>query len=178
MRTKGRRRVNVGRDGPGSPTTAAWTPSRALVDDGEAQELIASFVAAQRAVAAERASLERLLVPWLPVAERIAYAYARSETDAADMVHEALLSAVRHLPDLRDPLAFPQWFATLAHSACRQWLRRERQHRGLDPPGDPDETAASELVGCRHAHADAAFDAVDRRRRGGARVRRGNKPRF
>jgi RNA polymerase sigma-70 factor (ECF subfamily) len=127
---------------------------------------VARVVAARRDAAA-RASLERLLAVCRPVAERIAGTYARSEADAADMVQEALLAVARHLPDLRNPRAFPHWFAALAHNACRQWLRRERRHQRehADLPGDHDEPAAWELLEFRDAHADAAFDGVEARDR-------------
>jgi RNA polymerase sigma-70 factor (ECF subfamily) len=167
MEPGGHREASVRTDAARHPVGDAWARWRGLADDDEAQELVARVVAARRDGAAARASLERLLVRCRPLAKRIAGTYVRSEADAADMVQEALLSAARHLPGLRDPRAFPHWFAALAHNACRQWLRRERRHRQghADLPGDPDEPAAWELLGFRDAHADAAFDAIEARDR-------------
>jgi RNA polymerase sigma-70 factor, ECF subfamily len=159
--------ASVRTGGARHPVGDAWARWRRLTDDDEAQDLVARVLAARRDAAAARASLERLLALCHPVAGRIARTYTRSEADAADMVQEALLSVARHLPDLRDPRAFPHWLAALAHNACRQWLRRERRHRyeRADLPGDPDEPAAWELLGIRDAHADGAFDAVETRDR-------------
>ena len=143
----------------------AWAQCRRIAEDGEARELVAHVAAARRDAVRARASLERLLALCRPAAEQIARTYARSESDAADMAQEALACVARHLPDLREPRAFPRWFAALVHNACLQWLRRERRHRHehVDLPGDPEEPAAWELVGLHDARAGEAFDAVEAR---------------
>jgi RNA polymerase sigma factor (sigma-70 family) len=100
------------------------------------------------------------------VAEQIARAYARNDHDVSDMLQESLVAAARHLPELRDPHAFPYWFATLAHNACRQWLRSEVRHskRRLAPAtGDTDGATAWERLMLQVPRSDGEFDAVDAR---------------
>jgi RNA polymerase sigma-70 factor (ECF subfamily) len=146
-----------------APPRSRW---RAFAEDAEVDVLVGHVVVAQRDAAVARASLERLLTLCRPVAEQIARAYARSDDDVSDMVQEALAAAARHLPELRDPRAFPYWFARLAHNACRQWLRGEGRHRKrqLAPPvGSLDEPGGWESLGLRDPRGDAAFDAAEAR---------------
>ena len=72
-------------------------------------------------------ALERLLALCLPVAERMAWPYRLREADVADLAQESLIYVARHIGDLREPAAFPHWFATVVHSTGLQWLRRERR---------------------------------------------------
>jgi RNA polymerase sigma factor (sigma-70 family) len=76
--------------------------------------------------------------------------------DAADVAQEAFALAFRHLGSLRDPQAFPAWFATLVRTAAG---RRHRRARFVEVPLDgidplPDEGGADPA-----AALEAATDA-------------------
>jgi len=43
--------------------------------------------------------------------------------EADDLVQDVLVRVWEHLPDLRDPRAFPAWISTLTTNACRRWYR-------------------------------------------------------
>jgi RNA polymerase sigma-70 factor (ECF subfamily) len=61
----------------------------------------------------------------------------RAEVD--DLVHEVFLQAMRRLPSLRDPAAFPPWLAAIARNRARDHFRRagEEAERKDDVPGAP-----------------------------------------
>jgi RNA polymerase sigma factor (sigma-70 family) len=142
--------------------TLARSRWRAFAEDAEVGSLVDHVVVAQRDAAVARASLERLLALCRPVAEQIARTYVRDDDDVSDMIQESLAAAARHLPELRDPRAFPYWFATLAHNTCRQWLRGEARHRRrrFTPAIDADVATGWEHLDLQDPHSDAAFDAV------------------
>src|SRR5687767_10168176 len=87
--------------------------------DPEISALAAGYVRAERNSARAAGSLERLVSLCSPVAAEIARSYTHQEANVADIVQNALLSLSRHLPQLREPEAFPQWFTTLVHNAAR-----------------------------------------------------------
>ncbi len=62
------------------------------------------------AVAGDRDAFRDLVEPYVPIALGAATILTRSHADAADAVQDALLSAWRGLPQLREPDAFPAWF--------------------------------------------------------------------
>jgi RNA polymerase sigma-70 factor (ECF subfamily) len=106
-----------------------------LGHDAEVPALVAAY--AEREAARAAAALDRLLALCAPAAAEIARSYVAQEADVADIAQDALLALSRHLRQLREPAAFAHWFATLAHNAARQWLRRERARRAersLDVP--------------------------------------------
>lgn len=94
---------------------------------------------------------------------RLAVSILRSESDAADAVQEAFISAWRQLPSLREPARFDAWLDRIVVNACRMSLRHRHggrvreitvadpvQHRpaGAEPlePGPEDRVADVELV--------------------------------
>lgn len=62
------------------------------------------------AIAGDRDAFRALVEPHVGKALGAATIITRSPADAADAVQDALLSAWRGLPQLRDPDAFPAWF--------------------------------------------------------------------
>jgi len=125
----------------------ARTPWRSLTQDQEVSGLVAQYALAQQDAVRARASLERLITLCRPVAETIARTYTAHELDVADMMQEALLMLARDLPALRNPSAFPSWFASVAHNVGRKWLRRERARLAevsLDVPPRPGWLGAGE----------------------------------
>lgn len=138
---------------PEMPSTVAAPRARwrQLAESAEAHELVAGFARAQREARTAETALERLITLCRPVAETIARGYSASEAEAADMAQEALIYLGYHLADLRDPAAFPYWFARVAHSSCLQWLRRERRRRdeqSLEQLGEGPQGLATALTEC------------------------------
>ena len=64
----------------------------------------------EAARAGDREAFRTLVEPYVGRALGAATIITRSPADAADAVQDALLSAWRGLPQLRDPEAFPAWF--------------------------------------------------------------------
>ena len=85
------------------------------------------------------------------VSQDLAMAVAVSHApwdDASDAAQEAFAPALVHLGELRDPSAFPGWFATVVRTACSRRSRKAtRRHR--------DARQASQIVA-----ADLARPAV------------------
>jgi RNA polymerase sigma-70 factor, ECF subfamily len=110
---------------------------RRLAQDPEVPALVAAYARADTDARRAAASHERLVALCRPAAEQIARTYVSGEADVADVTQEALITLTFRLPQLRDPYAFPQWFAAVVRNAARQHLRRERGRRGqlsLDAP--------------------------------------------
>jgi RNA polymerase sigma-70 factor (ECF subfamily) len=104
------------------------------------------------AVAGDRDAFRTLVEPSLPRALGVAAILTRSESDAADAVQDALLSAWLGLRSLRDADAFPAWFRRhVVRAAMRVAKRRGRVVAlDLDQPDDPgalDRAVAQRTLG-------------------------------
>jgi RNA polymerase sigma-70 factor (ECF subfamily) len=116
-----------------------------------------------RAQRGDAEAFDRLARRRLDPAFRLAVAILRSESDAADAVQEAFISAWRQLPSLRDPARFDAWLDRIVVNACRMALRHQRGGKvreitvsdparqrpaGGEPlePGPEDRVADVELV--------------------------------
>jgi RNA polymerase sigma-70 factor (ECF subfamily) len=104
---------------------------------------------------------------------RLAWSILLNESDAADAIQEALLSAWRQLPRLRDPAAFDGWLNRIVANAARMGRRRRGRVRevpvesmDLDDGGiAPARRTTDRLVGTdpdRLAERDAIGRAFDR----------------
>ena len=145
------------------------TGQRRLADDPEVPSLVAAYARAEVDATRAAASMERLVQLCRPAAEQIARGYLRSEDDVQDVAQESLILLARYLPQLREPGAFPAWFAQLAHNAARQWLRRERDRRsalsldGTTRAGSPaSDFATHPLDPADRAALDALNDVENR----------------
>ena len=140
---------------------AGWRPHLAetAVDTLTAGNPEASLVRlAQHGDAAAFDELARVRIDHL---YRLAVAILRSEMDARDAIQEALVSAWRHLPTLRDPAHFDAWLDRIVINACRMSLRHRRgiRLREIDV-GDPAELRPGVAVGLQQAGpADAVAEA-------------------
>lgn len=92
------------------------------------------------AIAGDRDAFRLLVEPVVPRSLGLATLLTRSQSDAADAVQDALLSAWRGLPALRDPDAFPAWFRQhVVRAAMRTAKRRGRVlELEVDTPDAPD----------------------------------------
>ena len=140
---------------------AGWRPPLAdtAVDTSTAGSLEVSLVRlAQHGDAVAFDDLARMRIDHV---YRLAVAILRSEMDAQDAIQEALVSAWRHLPTLRDPARFDAWLDRIVINACRMSLRHRRvvRLREIDV-GDPAELRPGIAVGLQQAGpADAVAEA-------------------
>jgi RNA polymerase sigma-70 factor (ECF subfamily) len=92
------------------------------------------------ATAGDRDAFRMLVEPVVPGSLSLARIVTGSASDAADAVQEALLSAWRGLPGLRDPDAFPAWFRQhVVRAAMRSTKGRHRiVELDVELPDAPD----------------------------------------
>jgi RNA polymerase sigma-70 factor (ECF subfamily) len=83
----------------------------------------------------------------------------RDTSLAQDATQQALLTAWRHLPQLRNPDDFEAWTHRLIVNACHAEARRERRHRGslVLLPGDGPSIADSSSRIAVQEQLDRAF---------------------
>lgn len=81
--------------------------------------------------------------------------FARDAHQLEDLCQEVFLRAFRHLGKFRRDAPFEHWLARLTVSACYDFLRRERRHRGqlsLDEVEiDPRDTSADAALAAGRA---------------------------
>jgi RNA polymerase sigma-70 factor (ECF subfamily) len=140
---------------------AGWRPHLAetAVDGLTTGDLGASLV--RRAQHGDATAFDDLARVRIDHVYRLAVAILRSEMDARDAIQEALVSAWRHLPTLRDPAHFDVWLDRIVINACRMSLRHRRvvRLREVDV-GDPAEPRPGVTVELQQAGpADAVADA-------------------
>jgi RNA polymerase sigma-70 factor (ECF subfamily) len=89
-----------------------------------------------RAAAGDSDAFAALIAPRVDRTLRTARAILRNEPEAHDAAQDALVSAWRNLPRLRDPSRFDAWLNRLLVNACREMLRRRRRSREIQVDGD------------------------------------------
>jgi RNA polymerase sigma-70 factor (ECF subfamily) len=113
------------------------------------------------AVGGDSEAFADLVRPWLPVALSTATLVTGSSADGADAVQEALLSAWRGLPALREPAAFPAWFRQhVVRSSMRLAAKGKRLRLADLELASPSEGDTIEMEYRRRVLADA-FDRLD-----------------
>lgn len=141
----------------------ALTAERAL---GSAERALV-----ERAAAGDHDAFDLLAGPRLVAAMRTAMAILQVEADARDAVQEALVSAWRELPRLREPDHFDAWLGRILVNRCRSALRHRKRvnvreialdtgERGID---DDPPRAAYRPAGVEGAQAEFAERDVIRR---------------
>jgi RNA polymerase sigma-70 factor (ECF subfamily) len=128
--------------------------------DGRTREFAGLVESALRE---DRDAFAALVEPYLARSIGAARLITSDETDAADAVQEALITAWRALPALRDPERFPAWFRQIVlHSALRIVRDRRRLiELDIEAPA-PDDALDRELDHRRVGRALARLDSNDR----------------
>ncbi len=78
----------------------------------------------------------------------IAFHLTGNREDALDAVQDAVVRAMVHIPELRDPEAFPGWIARLVRTSCRECRRRRREEPVTDQtplPATADSGAGNSM---------------------------------
>lgn len=107
----------------------------------------------ERAKAGDGGAMEELLQAVAPSLQRFGQRMCRNETDAEDVLQDALISIANHLGEFEGRSSFSSWAFTLARSACHRKRRglKNQPHMALDDAGEPNapsltpEQHASEL---------------------------------
>ena len=127
----------------------------------------------RRARTGDTAAFEVLVDTRIDRCYRLAWSILANDADAADATQDALLSAWRQLPRLRDPASFDGWLNRIvANSALMARRHRVRLREvSVAPafPGDEPQNEPSQHVGARTAQDefvdnDAIGRAFDRLR--------------
>jgi RNA polymerase sigma-70 factor, ECF subfamily len=110
----------------------------------------------ERAKAGDSTAMEELLASVAPLLQRFGVLMCRNQTDAEDVLQEALLSIATHLSDFEGRASFSSWAFTLARSACshkRRGLKNQPQLpldeviESVEPSASPEQrTADRELA--------------------------------
>lgn len=119
--------------------------------------------------AAGESRFERVVMPHLDAAYTLALYLTRNQSDAEDVVQEALLRAVRYLHTLRSDATARTWLLTIVRRECYTVFRgrRVRGERAIDDedeelqlvdPGESPEAAAGRSV--LRLRLAAAVDAL------------------
>ncbi|MEW6751714.1 MAG: RNA polymerase sigma factor [Candidatus Latescibacterota bacterium] len=87
----------------------------------------------QATLAGDRRAVERLVERYRRTVVAVACAALGNADDAQDVAQEALVYALQHLPDLREPDRLLPWLRRIALSRCADYRRR----RGTRPLGLP-----------------------------------------
>jgi RNA polymerase sigma-70 factor (ECF subfamily) len=103
----------------------------------------------RRARDGDAAAFEALVATRLVRCYRLAWSILSNDADAADAMQDALVSAWRQIPRLREPSAFDGWLnRVVANSARTARRRRERRREVQIRPAAPDEREMP-IVGAR-----------------------------
>ncbi|MFN9813498.1 MAG: RNA polymerase sigma factor [Deltaproteobacteria bacterium] len=102
----------------------------------------------RRAQAGERSAFDALARAFSRSLYSVALAHLRRPSDAEDVAQEALLSALEHLDDCREPERFGAWIVRIARNRAENARRRRRLH---DVPAHDAAEPASEHRGAERA---------------------------
>ena len=108
-----------------------------------------------QAQAGDQAAFAELACRYRPALVALGFDRTHNFDDAEDLAQEALVRALEHLRELKEPAAFPAWLRSIAANLCASWTRRPAAFP-LDERAagdDPDVVAA---VIARHEQRELA----------------------
>ena len=91
-----------------------------------------------RSIRGDADSFNELILRWERPIYALAYRTIGREEDARDVCQETFLRAFRGLSGFRGQAKFSSWLYRIALNLCRDWVRRERRARLVQPPEDVD----------------------------------------
>ena len=100
-----------------------------------------------RSMGGDHDSFNQLILRWERPIYALAYRTIGREEDARDVCQETFLRAFRALPKFRREAKFSSWIYRIALNLCRDWARRERRTRVVQPPEDMDLIEMAAAVG-------------------------------
>jgi RNA polymerase sigma-70 factor (ECF subfamily) len=111
-----------------------------------------------RAQAGDRLAADRLLQRHRRMVVAVAYHALRNTDDAHDVAQEALVYALVHLPELREPAKFATWLRNVTLTQCADYRRR----RGTRRLGEPLTILTERAEEAAFAERFAIKEAVKR----------------
>jgi RNA polymerase sigma factor (sigma-70 family) len=119
---------------------------------------------ARTAMAGDQRAWEALVRRLDPLVRGVVRAYRLNAADAEDVVQTTWLHACRHLPNLREPAAFPKWLTVTARREALRALQRGAREILLEEPLPVREEAPDtvELQVIEREQTDAVHAAVAR----------------
>jgi len=116
----------------------------------------------RRARSGDAAAFEVLVDTRIDRCYRLAWSILSNDADAADATQDALVSAWRQLPRLRDPAAFDGWLNRIVANAALMTRRHRVRLRevSVQPTYPDDQSTTSEPPQDAHARTEAD-DVVD-----------------
>lgn len=106
-------------------------PEVDVEDDAELAVLVAETEAIRAAIAGDRSAFALIYTSFAPMVRGIVLA-SIGIVDAADVVQDVFLIALRRVNEVRDPTRFGAWIAAIARSRCVDVLRRQRTVEPVD----------------------------------------------
>ncbi len=91
-----------------------------------------------RSMGGDTESFNQLVVRWERPMYTLAYRVIGREEDARDVCQEAFLRAFRALGAFKGQAKFSSWLYRITLNLCRDWIRRERRGRLVQPPEGVD----------------------------------------
>lgn len=76
---------------------------------------------------------DRSVAARIDASYRLATIILGDSAEAEDATHDAVVTAWRHLDDLKDPDLFDRWFGRIVVNTCRDHLRRRSRWRAALP---------------------------------------------
>ncbi|NGP43962.1 RNA polymerase subunit sigma-70 [Bacillaceae bacterium SIJ1] len=58
---------------------------------------------------------------------KLSYSYVKTEANSLDMVSEAIYSALKSLPGLKEPKYMKTWFYRILINTCKQFLKKNKR---------------------------------------------------
>src|SRR5205814_9913351 len=86
-----------------------------------------------RSISGDSDSFNELVLRWERPIYALAYRTIGREEDARDVCQETFLRAFRALPGFRGQAKFSSWLYRSALNLCRDWVRRARRRRAVQP---------------------------------------------
>ena len=95
----------------------------------------------QRIRRGERELFYQLIRPYERAVYLVAYSVLRNEADAEDVAQEAILKALRSLPDFRGEAKFQHWLVKIALNEARMRYRKRlgEKLQSLDEPAEDED---------------------------------------
>lgn len=81
----------------------------------------------KKAVEGDRESFYKLIEPIKENLYKVAFVYLKNEDDTLDCIHEAVIKAIKALPNLNEPQYFNTWMIRITINICKNYIKRNNK---------------------------------------------------